>query len=282
MLRFANQPNTTQTRELIRDGHGSIGDSIRVEIFDPETNQTIDTNATVTLSLGSFSKRGTLSGGTADAVAGVATFPELSIDAPGAFKLEASSSATEDTQASDLFMVAETVATCDGHDCSFTVIQGQHAYTVTPVQGNAGAEWAASVSLPGVRISCEFEPFDYPDARQPNAIWYSYDDGDTQSPKTIDIVIDRAIVEKTPDNDPSAYRVCYSSPIPFRDRTGEPAQPDPWDDGPSAYFGTTWFTGLLPDCNPDDPVAPCVLGWTDDGGSRVGKFLAPPGDPSFR
>ena len=46
-----------------------------------------------------------------------------------------------------------------------------------------GARWASSVNLPGVRVSCDFAPFDYPDERQPNAIWFSYDDGDTRSPE---------------------------------------------------------------------------------------------------
>ena len=282
MLRFVNQPRTTGTGRPTRDGHDSTGEAIRVEIYDPATNRTVDTDADVTVTLGLGSARGELIGGTAKAVAGVATFPDLSIDTPGLYTLKASSAADSDTPLSDGFMVADTVATCDGPGCSFTETREPHTYTATPEQGSAGARWASSVNLPGVRISCDFAPFDYPDERQPNAIWYSYDDGDTRSPKTIVVVIDKEIVDKTPDNGTSDYRVCYSSPVPFTDRTGEPAKPDPWDDGPSAYFGTTWFTGLLPDCDPNDPVAPCVLGWTDDGGNRVGTFLAPPGDPSFR
>jgi hypothetical protein len=282
MLRFANQPNTTQTGQPIRDGHGGTGDVIRVEIYDPDTDRTVDTNAVVTLTLRSNFGLGTLSGGTADAAAGVATFPDLSIDTPGPYTLEAGSEADSDTPVSDQFMVADTVATCDGPECSFTETKDQNTYTTTPVQGSAGAEWSASLNLPGVRMSCEIAPFDYPDARQPNAVWYSYDDGDTRSPKTNVIVIDKAVVDETPDNDPSEYRVCYSSPVPFTDRTGEQAQPDPWEDGPSAYFGTTWFTGLLPDCDEKDPVAPCVLSWTDDGGNRVGTILTPPGDPMIR
>ena len=282
MLRFVNQPRTTSTGRPTRDGHDSTGEAIRVEIYDPATNRTVDTDADVTLTLGLGSARGKLIGGTAKAVAGVATFPDLSIDTPGLYTLTASSATDSDTPLSDGFMVADTVATCDGPGCSFTETKERHTYTATPEQGSAGARWASSVNLPGVRISCDFAPFDYPDERQPNAIWYSYDDGDTRSPKTIVIAIDKAIVDQTPDNGTSDYRVCYSSPVPFTDRTGEPAKPDPWDDGPSAYFGTTWFTGLLPDCDPNDPVAPCVLSWTDDGGNRVGMFLAPPGDPSFR
>lgn len=282
MLRFVNQPRTTGTGRPTRDGHDSTGEAIRVEIYDPATNRTVDTDADVILTLGLGSARGKLIGGTAKAVAGVATFPDLSIDTPGLYTLKASSAADSDTPLSDGFMVADTIATCDGPGCSFTDTSEPHTYTATPEQGSAGARWASSVNLPGVRISCDFAPFDYPDERQPNAIWYSYDDGDTRSPKTIVIVIDKAIVDQTTDNGTSDYRVCYSSPVPFTDRTGELAKPDPWDDGPSAYFGTTWFTGLLPDCDPNDPVAPCVLGWTDDGGNRVGTFLAPPGDPSFR
>ena len=282
MLRFANQPNTTKTGWPTRDGHHSIGDAIRVEIFDPDTNAIVDTNEAVTLTLRSNAGLGKLVGGAAKAVGGVASFPDLAIDTPGVYTLEASSPTADDTPQSDPFVVADSVAICDGPDCSFTESQDGHRYTTTPEKASAGAIWATSINLPGMRVSCDFAPFDYPDARQPNAIWYSYDDGDAGSAKVIEIVIDRAIVDQTPDNDPSEYRVCYSSPVQFTDRTGDLARPDPWDDGPSAYFGTTWFTGLLPDCDENDPVAPCVLKWTDDGGDRVGTFLTPPGDPSYR
>ena len=183
MLRFVNQPRTTSTGRPTRDGHDSTGEAIRVEIYDPATNRTVDTDADVTLTLGLGSARGKLIGGTAKAVAGVATFPDLSIDTPGLYTLTASSATDSDTPLSDGFMVADTVATCDGPGCSFTETREPHTYTATPEQGSAGARWASSVNLPGVRISCDFAPFDYPDERQPNAIWYSYDDGDTRSPR---------------------------------------------------------------------------------------------------
>lgn len=282
MLRFGNQPNTTQAGRPTTDGHDSAGEPIRVEFFDPMTNQPIDTDAAVTLTLRSNAADGKLSGGTANAVAGVATFPDLVIETPGLFWLEASSTAAKDTPVSGKFMVAETVATCDGPDCSFSETRNGHTYTTTPVQGSVGARWATSINLPGVRVSCEFAPFDYPDARQPNAVWYSYDDDNTGSPKMVEIVIDKGTVDVTPDNDVDAYRVGYSSPVPFIARTGDPAPPDPWKDGPSNYFGTTWFTGLLPDCDPQDPVAPCVMKWADDGGNRVATVLTPPGDPFIR
>ncbi len=282
MLRFANQPKTTGTGRPTRDGHNSDGDPIRVEFYDPATDRTIDSDADVTLTLELGSGRGKLVGGTAKAVGGVATFADLSIDTPGLYTLRASSDGDKDTPVSHGFMVADTVETCDGPDCSFTETAGGHTYTTTPQKSRVGARWASSVNLPGVRVSSDFDPFGYPDARQPNAIWYSYDDGDTRSAKTVEIFIHKSLVDQTDHNDPSEYRVTYSSPVPFTDRTGDMAKPDPWDDGPSTYFGTTWFTGLLPDCDPHDPVAPCVMKWADDGGNRVATVLTPPGDPFIR
>jgi hypothetical protein len=289
LLRFANQPSTTQTGEPITDGFDSGGNAIRVEIYDPGTGLTVDSNASVTLAPAHNPALGTLTGGVVNASAGVATFPALSLNKPGPYTLRASSPAASNTEVSDQFMVSDTVTECDGAGCSFTEQQGLNSYTTTPEDGVDGANWVTSLNLPGLRISCDFGPFDYPDSRQPNAVWYVYDDGNTDSGKTNVIVIDKEIVQLTPENGTSKYRVCYSSPERFTDRTGNPAQQDPgaWNTsvpgtvGPSEYFGTTWYTGLLPDCA-KKAVAPCVLSWTGDGGNRTGTFLTPPGDPSYR
>ena len=285
LLRFANQPNTTLTGGFIKDGFGT-GNAIRVEIYDSKTLLTVDSNAAVTLTLG-FKPLGSTAtltgGGPVNAVAGVATFPALEIDVPGAYKLRASSPAASNTPLSDRFMVSTTVDECTGPGCSFTENQGDNSYTTTPKNGTEGADWATTLNLPGLRISCEFAPFNYLDSRQPNAVWYVYDDGGTSS-KTNVIVIDKSIVQVTPENGASKYRVCYTSPVRFRDRTGNLAQPDPWPDGPTAFFGETWYTGLLPDCaSKKNPVLPCSLGFMGNtAGDRIGPFLTPPGDPGFR
>jgi hypothetical protein len=286
LLRFANQPNTTQTGFNIRDGYASTGNAIRVEIYDPSTTLTVNTNALVELTA-SGPAGGTLTGGASiPAVAGIATFGGLSINLAGPYKLWASSEAASIPKDSLQFMVSDTVTTCAGAGCNFPLTQGQNTYTTTPKNGASGATFVASLNLIGLRISCDFAPFNYPDSRQPNAVWYVYNDadvGNTGSAKTNVIVIDKAIVQVTPENGASAYRVCYSSPVRFFDRTGAWAPVDPWDDGPGVYFGTTWYTGLLPDCKGKNPVAPCVMSWTgDNAGNRVGTFLTPPGDPGFR
>ena len=283
LLRFANQPNTTATGSTIKDGYNSTGNGIKVEIYDPGTGQTVDSDANVTLTLSYKPSGGALTGGGATAaVAGVATFSGLSIDAAGPYKLQASSPAASNTPSSNQFMVSDTVTECSGTGCNFQEQTPETTFKITPKNGTAGADFVATTNLSGIRISCQFAPFNYLDSRQPNTVWYTYDDGGT-STKTNVIVIDKAYVQITPENGASKYQVCYTSPVRFKDRTGNLAQPDPWPDGPSAFFGQTWYTGLLPDCSGSKPVAPCSLGFTGSGsGDRVGTFLTPAGDPGFR
>ena len=152
MLRFANQPSTTRTGWPVRDGHHSIGDPVRVEIFDTGTNAIVDTDAAVALTLRSNAGQGKLVGGVARAVGGAATFPDLSIDTPGFYTLEASSPAADDTPVSEPFIVADGVAICDGPGWSFTETRDGQTFTTRPEQASAGARWATSVNLPGVRV----------------------------------------------------------------------------------------------------------------------------------
>jgi hypothetical protein len=281
-LRFTNGPATTKTNNVIKSGFNSTGDPLSVEIYDPVTDDVVDSDATVTLTATVNPAGGTVSGNAVSASAGTATYPNLKANKAGSYKLQASSPVTVNTPTTARFMVSDTVSTCSGNGCKFTETQGGNSYTTTPQSGTAGAKWATSLNLNNVRISCDFAPFNYPDDRQPNSVWYVYDDGTAGSAKTNVIRIAANIVKKTADNGASKYRVCYSSPVRFKDRTGNLAQPDPWSDGPSAFFGETWYTGLLPDCL-KKPVAPCVMSWTGaSGGDRTGTFLTPPGDPSYR
>jgi hypothetical protein len=284
LLRFANQPAPTRTGNTITDAFDSSGGGIRVEIYDPLSGDTVDSDAPVTLSLGVNPASGALSGGGAtSAVGGVATFGALSINKFGPYTLKASSPAASNQPESDQFLVSDTLDTCTGSGCSFTQSQGGNTYTTTPKTGANGAQWMTSLNPIGIRVSCQFAPFNYSDLRQPNAVWYDYDDGATGSIKTNVIFLNKDLVQATPENGASKYQVCYSSPVPFKDRTGQMAQPDPWSDGPTAFFGVTWYTGLLPDCKGSKPVAPCSFGFTGTpSGARIGTFITPSGDPFFR
>ncbi len=284
LLRFRSQPNTTHTGSMIRDGFGSAGNAISIEIYDPGTGAVVASNAAVTLVTSYGPSSGTLSGGgPVNAVGGVATFPDLSLDRAGPYKLRASSPAASNQPDSNQFMVSDTIDTCTGAGCTFSLTPDSNSYSITPKKGAIGATFVASVNLSGLTISCAGAPYNYPDSRQPNAIWYAYNDGTVGSVKTNVIVIDKAIVQLTSENGASFYRVCYTSPEGFKDRNGNQAPLDQSPSGPSAYFGTAWYTGLLPDCAKKNPAPPCVLSWTGDtGGNRIGTFLTPAGDPGYR
>lgn len=283
-VRFANQPNTTKTNNVIKDGYNSTGDALSVEIFDPETNDVVDTTANVVLTTGTNKAGGTLANATVAAVAGTATFSALSLNKAGTpYTLKADSDVATNTDETNNFTVADTVAKCTGPGCNFNQSSGGSSYTTTPKTGKNGATFVAALNLANVRIDCEFGRYNYPASRQPNSVWFLYDDGNTnKSAKTNVIVIPGNIVKATSDNGASKYRVCYSSPVKFKDRTGQDAQIDTRPGNPTAYFGVTWYTGLLPDCVKKNPVPPCVMSWVGDGPARVGTFLTPPGDPGFR
>ena len=282
LLVFVNQPNTTKTGAAITDAYNGSGGPIQVKIVDRDSGATVETNATVTLSLAFSPSGGSLSNRSVAAVSGVATFSGLSIGTPGPYKLRASSSVASNDPVSDQFLVSDIVTECGSTTCSFTQRQGGNSYTVTPKKGTVGADYVTTLNLPGLNISCEFAPYNYLASRQPNTVWYVYDDGGDQA-KTNVIVIDKSVVQITPENGTSKYRVCYASPEGFKDRFGNDAPADTSPNGPSAYFGTTWYMGLLPDCAKKNPVAPCVVSWTaNSAGQRVGTFLTPPGDPSYR
>ena len=284
-LRFANQPNTTKTLDVIKDGYNSTGTALQVEIFDPETNDVVSTTEDVAMSIGTNPGGATLAGDVVGAVDGTATFLGLKLDKAGTpYTLKADSDVATNTAESNPFTVADTVAKCNGAGCKFNQGNATGSYTTTPTTGKNGATFVASLNVPNLRIDCEFAPYNYPASRQPNSVWFLYDDGATgQSAKTNVIVIPGNIVKITPENGTSKYRVCYSSPVRFRDRNGNLAPLDNTRTGnPTGYFGVNWYTGLLPDCAKKNPVAPCVVKWVGSGPDRVGTFLTPPGDPGFR
>jgi hypothetical protein len=281
-LRFANQPNTTQTGAVIRDGFDSTGDAIRVEIYDPDSGDVVNTNAEVTITLGSNPAGATLTGGGATkASKGVATFSNLRINLDGVYRLRAASSAASSATLSNLFVVADQVTTCSGVNCSFSLSSGGNSYLTDPATGTKGASYIASLNLGGLKVSCDFDPYNYPDSRQPNAVFFDYQDGGVNSVKTVQILIGKRTVQETAENGAAHYRVCFSAPFEFTDIDGNDAPEDPWPNGPSAYFGGTWYTGLLPDCD-STPDPPCVLSWRGSGGDRIGTFVAPGGDPVYR
>ena len=137
---------------------------------------------------------------------------------------------------SNLFVVADQVTTCSGVSCSFSLSSGGNSYLTDPATGTKGASYVASLNLGGLRVSCDFAPYNYPDGRQPNAVFFDYQDGGVNSVKTIQIRIGKRTVQETAENGAAHYRVCFSAPYPFSDINGNPAPADPWNHKPSSRY----------------------------------------------
>ena len=180
------------------------------------------------MSIGTNPGGATLAGDVVGAVNGTATFSGLTLDKAGTpYTLKADSDVATNTAESNPFTVADTVAKCNGAGCKFNQGNATGSYTTTPTTGKNGATFVASLNVPNLRIDCEFAPYNYPASRQPNSVWFVYDDGTSnKSAKTNVIVIPGNVVKVTPENGTSKYRVCYSSPVRFRDRNGNLAPLD--------------------------------------------------------
>ena len=314
-VRFVNQPKdtrrTTDTTapHFIKDGVDSSGNYIQAEIATAVTGGSrVNTSAAICLTLvvpagGSFVQSATTllttsttatscaggKGVSIAAVSGLATFP-IYAATNGFYRLQASSSAASNTPNSDPFSISDSIQTCSTSDCIFELQSGGSSSTTTPKKVTDGAVFVASLNP--FPVTCDFAPYSYPDDRQPLGVWFKYNGDGT---KTIQIFIPKSIVQVTSNNGSSFYRVCFSSPSPFKDIFGNLAPVDATFGGPNAFFGidttgalpTTvgvWHTGLLPDCGNAKPApAPCVVGWTGTSpGDRIGTFIAPAGDPAYR
>ena len=77
--------------------------------------------------------------------------------------------------------------------------------------------------------------------------------------------VPKALDHQTPENGAGNREVCYASPIPFQDQTG-----------------ATVNQGLLPDCDPEAPVAPCVALRAKDSADLVLAIRVPSNDPVWK
>jgi hypothetical protein len=105
-IAFGNQPVETQKNSPITDGSGAI----RVTITPPAGGAAVADGTEVDLTLQTISGSGTLSGGTAYTSGGVASFPALSVSAPGQYRLVATSGGA--TVTSSAFVIADQVTNC--------------------------------------------------------------------------------------------------------------------------------------------------------------------------
>ncbi|MEN3285519.1 MAG: hypothetical protein V7607_6659 [Solirubrobacteraceae bacterium] len=272
-LRFvsARQPAAARVNQTISAiAYQPSGPSVQVEVVDGAGNRVTTSTASITLALGPSTGTGTLHGTvTASASAGVASFADLSIDAPGAYTLRATSAGLT-AATSDPFRVDQVAVACiEDVTCSASLANATTTFDVT-APGNAATDAGFLVLDNGVGVAIDCAGYTELTAT-PTVI-----EGPDRA-KTVKSTIDKRVMNAQPNNGASFLQMCFGAPYQFATRPGTPLTGVDTDGN-----GTTdFFYGLLPDCG----APPCVSSRNKtNAGDGVITTQAPGGtqDPAYR
>ena len=246
------------------------GPSVQVEVVDGAGNRVTGSTASVTVALGPSVGTGALHGtATVAATAGVASFSNLSIDAPGSYTLKASSPGLS-SATSGAFRVDQVAVTCaEDVTCSATLANGTTRFDVTAA-GNAGTDAGVLVLDNAIGVAIDCTGYDELTAT-PTVI-----EGPNRA-KTVTSTIDKRTMNQLPNNGASFLQMCFGAPYTFATRPGTPLTGVDTNGDSVADF----FYGLLPDCG----TAPCVSSRNKTkAGDGVIVTQAPAGtqDPAYR
>lgn len=270
-LRFTTEPQDARTGQHITGtDFDPTGPAIGVEVVDGSGARVTSSSAAITTGIGTAGGAGTLSGTTTvSAASGLASFGDLSIDAPGTYTLSATSPGIT-SATSDPFVIQQVAVNCiEDIDCTGSLSNGKLSATATAFANNQVDSGFLQMSL-----DSGFEP-DCAGYTEFSADWATVI-GPNRT-KDVTFTIAKKVMNASPNNGVSFLQMCVAAPFPFAVRPGTTLQSFDTDDVP----GPDTFVGLLPDCG----TAPCVESRHKVGsGDGVIEVLAPAGtdDPAYR
>jgi hypothetical protein len=262
------QPAGAAVNAVITSGFPSPGGPLKVEVLDGSGHLVTSSTAAVTVAIGSNPGAGSLSGTlTVNASGGVASFSDLSINQPGdGYTLTATSPGLTPVT-SDQFKIWESAQPCTA-PCSASSSTATTIATVTTTSPIPAGDFLA-FGLGGVNFSCVGTYQRVSDTVSFNVLSPS---GVALSSArfTVTLQIDKSAVLASGRTGASQWQTCYASQQPFT------ALPN--TSGTTVIGGTSYNTGLLPDCTKTQG-APCVQARNKTmAGDVVITFLAS-GDP---
>jgi hypothetical protein len=282
-LRFVAQPAAAERNTRIRavEFQPTSPRLVAVEVVDGSGNRVTSFTGTIELRL-IQSGPGTLTPNPASstAVAGLATFSNLSIDRSGEYNLRATTPVSGFAPAvSEEFKIIDVVEPCTASSCTATLAGTNTTSTVTGTGGSGTGFVLLSLDL-GPRPVCA----GYSGA---SADWYEFETTVSRD-KTVTATFSKTAMAAF-GKPASKLQICFAAPIKFPAKDGR-AQPFDYDGDPAN--GAEGFVGLLPDCT--YKPAPCVLKRESTGhdhhrgggggGGAIVKFFVPAswGDPRYR
>ncbi len=290
-IAFGNQPAETAKSTPITNG----GNPVQVTITPPAGGGAVPDGTEVDLALQTISGAGTLSGGVGYTSGGVATFPSLSVSAPGEYRLVATSGGA--TIASNAFLIDDQVTPCPaGQSC--TASGGSTGNTKVTASSSFSSNQALGVSVIGggaatpAGVCNGFIPLG--DGSFVDILGGQVAGGGNI---TVTWTLAKSLVQQAGNPGAAHFNICLGAEnlaggtTPWKTKDGSPATPV-FD----SNLGATLYWGLLPDCPKPfvlrhhhhghlaaaTPTGPCILHRDKNQGNEVISFYLPyPWDAGF-
>lgn len=283
-LEFSGQPNNALVgQDITGSSYDTSGPPVTVKLVDSSGN-TVDSSAPVTITLNDPPGGSGTLGGTAteDAVNGVATFSNLTVNQPdNDYTLQASSTGVPSATSNPFDANASATPCPAGATCTNTITSGSGQLEVDVGTGTTAATLTESVDvgtpMDGAGSDPEADPgcenYTPPEA---SADWYEFvvqpADGQTfDRSKTVTWTVNGASAD--------GFEVCFGAPYEFdaQDTDSGLAPPGTLPDGTQGYVG------LLEPCSDYTSGSPCIESIRDvaipqtEGQSVVASVFIPAG-----
>ena len=259
-LAFSTQPHAAVVgQDITGAAINPSGPPITVQLLDANGNLMTGSSAPVTIALGNNPAGATLGGTTTvDAVNGVASFSNLTLNKPGGqYTLVASSPGLTSATSSPFDESSAAVVCLQGQSCQTSVTTATSVLSVTANPSSSGSNAAILTESDdvGTPLQCQgYTPQD------PN--WFSFLVNSANRTKLITYTVRPAAPEKELVGN---TQFCLGSPSEFTTNSGTPAPAGTLPNGVSG------FVGLLPFCSAIGG-GPCIdsRGTTPDANSPTG------------
>jgi hypothetical protein len=275
-LRFVTQPTAAEVDHVITGTpFNESGPPVAVEVLDGAGARISGWGSPVVLTPALGSALGTVSGGSEMATAGLAQFRALRINAPGQYRLTATSGPLTTAEPSAQFRIYPDGTPClEDQVCTATASTGRSDLTVTGLPNADPDAGLLTLSFgAGLALDC----LEYTELTTGTAV-FEVTGGRT---KTATLEIDKRDMAAVTNNGASFLELCVGSPKQFTTKSGAPAAQVGTFDWDGDGTPTPVYRGLLPDCPVLDQ--PCVSKRQKNGsGDGVIQATLPAGDPAMR
>jgi hypothetical protein len=251
-VQFGTQPSDALVGEVITGSpNDPTGPPVTVELVDASGN-VVDSSAPVTVALGENPGGATLGGTTTqNAVHGVATFDDLTLDRPDNGYTLVASSGELTSSTSSPFNENNSATSCPaGQTCSATLSTANSSLTVDVGSGPEDATLTESVDVGTPQTCAGYTP------PETSVDWYEFVVSQSDRTKTVTWTVK--------NTSSRGFKVCFGAPYPFQSVNQYTGALEGAPEG-TLPDGSSGFVGILPTCRQIESSGPCVASLRSSG-----------------